>query len=199
MILHFDSIRSAGRAPFAGRKWLLALVLLIVQSATIVVAATSSKQTSLVPDGTLTNLTLRGYNYTSRYIDGFSADGQGGGNLYVSGPSSGGGSSVCCVNYVKGATAPQVIIRWQSGGCTYRVPGLADGMTHFTHGFYREVKVRVSDRIPDSPVYFEVHFYPDGQVEAAITDRISSPRLVLSKDRVDRSDFPRCPHDQEPT
>jgi hypothetical protein len=43
-------------------------------------------------------LVIIGYNYTSRYIDQFSVDGAGGGNLYVSGPSSGGGGIVCCAS-----------------------------------------------------------------------------------------------------
>lgn len=198
MTFRFDSIRSRSCVRFFRWKWLPALALLIFGSVMTVVATTASKETSPVRDGTLLNLTLSGYNYTSRYIDGFSVDGHGGGNLYVSGQDSGGGSSACCVNYVKGARARQVIVRWQSGGCMFPVPGLADGLTHLAHGFYREVKVQVDPRIPDRPAYFEVHFYPDGHVEAAITDQMSPPRLVLDEERVDRSSFPRCPNDQEP-
>lgn len=152
-----------------------------------------------LPSGTRFNLAIVGYNYTSRYIDDFSVDGQGGGNLYVSGPTSGGGASVCCVSYLQGAAVGEVTVRWQSGGCMFRVPGgLADGRTHLAHSSYRELKVRVDPRIPDHPENFEVHFYPDGHVEAAISASESSPRLVFSKNRADRSDFPRCPGDKEP-
>lgn len=162
--------------------------------------ASSSKDTTVpTPDGMRLNLTLKGYNYTSRYIDGFSVNGQGGGNLYVSGPTSGGGGRVCCVSYVYGAAAPEVTVRWQSGACMYRdSDGSAEGNGSMVHGFYREMKVKVSKAIPPTPSLFEVHFYPDGHVEAAITERASSPRLVYSKDRADRSDFPRCPGDKKP-
>jgi hypothetical protein len=44
-------------------------------------------------------LAIVGYNYTERYIDSFHVNGQGGGNLYVSGPTAGGGSSACCVSW----------------------------------------------------------------------------------------------------
>lgn len=152
-----------------------------------------------VPPGTRLSLALVGYNYTSRYIDTFSANGQGGGNLYVSSPTSGGGGTVCCVPYVQGRPAGEVTVRWQSGGCMFRVPGgLADGSTHLVHEFFREIKVKVDPRIPSRPKNFEVHFYPDGHVEAAITGEYSSPRLVYSKSREDISDFPRCPDEKEP-
>jgi hypothetical protein len=179
---------------------ILSLVLLLLLIPDDVMASSTAKRSSAVPDGERVNLTITGFNYTSRYIDEFSVNGQGGGNLYVSGPTSGGGGSVCCVSYVKGAAAPRIIVRWQSGGCMYRAPGvMADGSTHLAHGFFRELKLNVDARVPDKPAYLEVHFYPDGHVESAITESISSPRLVYSKERADRSDFPRCPHDQEPS
>jgi hypothetical protein len=187
--------------PFtSGKLWLgFLMALLLVVGAVVSRASTVADATTAIPPGTRLNLTLIGYNYTNRYIDGFSANGQGGGNLYVSGPTSGGGSSVCCVRYVQGTAARDVIVRWQSGGCMFRASGVfTDGSTQLAHGFYRELKVKVDPRIPKSPEYFEVHFYPDGHVEAAITDSPSSPRLVYSKDRADRSDFPRCPNDKEP-
>jgi hypothetical protein len=61
-----------------------------------------------------------------------------------------------------------------------------------------ELKLNVDASVPEKPAYLEVHFYPDGHVESAITENISTPRLVYSKERADRSDFPMCPHDQEP-
>lgn len=137
---------------------------------------------------------------TSRYIDTFSANGQGGGNLFVSSPTSGGAGTVCCVTYVQGRPAVAVTVRRESGGCMFRVAGgLADGSTHLAHDFFREIKVEVEPRIPSRPQNFEVHFYPDGHAEAAITGEYSSRRLVFSKSREDRSDFPRCPNEKEPT
>lgn len=187
-----------GATPKLGWRGYLLGALLAV-SCSISWPSTSKDKTVPIPDGTRLNLTLKGYNYTSRYIDGFSVNGQGGGNLYVSGPTSGGGGRVCCVSYVYGAAAPEVTVRWQSGGCMYRdTGGSADGNGSMVHGFYREMKVRVHSQIPSRPALFEVHFYPDGHVEAAITERASSPRLVYSEERADRSDFPRCPNDKEP-
>jgi hypothetical protein len=177
----------------------LMFVLLLFQSSGSVITSAVASQSSAIQDSKRLSLTLTGFNYTSRYIDEFNVNGQNGGNLYVSGPSSGGGGSVCCVSYVKGAAAPSIVVRWQSGGCMYRAPGvLADGSTHLAHSFYRELKIKVDAIIPDNPAYLEVHFYPDGHVESAITDNKSPPRLVYSKERADRSDFPRCPHEQEP-
>lgn len=175
------------------------ILLLFIFGTSVLHAAKSAEPSNPVPSGKRLNLTLKGYNYTSRYIDEFSVNGQGGGNLYVSGPTSGGGSSVCCVSYVQGGIAHEVTVRWQSGGCMFRAGGvLADGSTHVAHSFYSELNVRVDPYIPDRPKNFEVHFFPDGHVEGAITDRTSPPRLVYSKERADRSDFPRCPGDKEP-
>jgi hypothetical protein len=178
------------------RGW---VVLLFLASTSIPRASMALDEPRVLPPGTRFSLALLGYNYTSRYIDTFSVNGQGGGNLYVSSPTSGGGGTVCCVSYVQGRPAGEVTVRWQSGGCMLRVPGgLADGSTHLAHSFFREIKVKVDPLIPSRPRNFEVHFYPDGHVEAAITDGRSSPRLVYSKSREDRSDFPRCPDEKEP-
>lgn len=176
-----------------------ALVLLLAAGASIPHSSVALNTPHVIPPGTRVSLALVGYNYTSRYIDTFSVDGQGGGNLYVSSPTSGGGGTVCCISYEKGRPAGEVTVRWQSGGCMFRAPGpMADGRTHLAHSFFREIRVKVDPRIPAHPEEFEVHFYPDGHVEAAITDGSSSPRLVYSKLREDKSEFPRCPDEKEP-
>jgi hypothetical protein len=114
---------------------IFSFVLLLLLIPDYVMASSTAKGLQAVRDGERVNLTITGFNYTSRYIDEFSVNGQGGGNLYVSGPTSGGGGSICCVSYVKGAAAPRIIVRWQSGGCMYRAPGvMADGSTHLAHG-----------------------------------------------------------------
>jgi hypothetical protein len=41
------------------------------------------------------SLEINGFNYTDLYIDSFEVNGQGGGNLFVSSPTSGGGGGVC--------------------------------------------------------------------------------------------------------
>lgn len=147
----------------------------------------------------IVSLSLTGYNYTNRYIDDFSFDGLGGGNLFVSGPNGGGGGSVCCVRYVVGADAWTADIRWQVDACTYGERTFSDGTKHHDiHRIYKEAKVKIDPRIPANPKYLEVHFYPDGHVEAAMTQESSAPRLALSKDREDKSQFKQCPNDREP-
>jgi hypothetical protein len=179
------------------RGWVMLFLLACVS---IPLTSNAFGQAHVPPPGTRFSLSLVGYNYTSRYIDTFSVNGQGGGNLYVSGPTSGGGGSICCISYVQGRPAGEVTVRWQSSGCMFRVPGqLSDGRTHTSHNFFSEIRVKVDPRIPARPQNFEVHFYPDGHIEAAITDTYSSPRLVYSESREDRSDFPRCPNETEPT
>ena len=145
------------------------------------------------------SLTLTGYNYTNRYIDNFSVDGVGGGNLFVSDESSGGGGSVCCVPYTLGARARKVTVNWNIGACTYNEYVDIDGIKqHQIHPFFKETNVQVDPNIPPDPKYFEVHFFPDGHIEAAITEHESPVRLRLKKDRQDRSPYPRCPDDKKP-
>ena len=151
------------------------------------------------PMGTRIELTLEGYNYTNRYIDEFSVDGNGGGNLFVSGENSGGGGSVCCVSLISGAHARKVKVRWQTDACTYDEQTYSNGEKNSnTYRIFKEVEVQVDPHIPDYPAYFEVHFYPDGHVEAAITEHASPPRLKLSKSREDRSPYRQCPNDKKP-
>jgi hypothetical protein len=150
------------------------------------------------PMGTRIELALTGYNYTNRYIDQFDVDGQGGGNIYVSGPGTAGSGSACCVSYRSGAKARKVKIRWQTDACTYNERTSGGEKFSDTYSYFKEIEVQVDPSIPDFPRYFEVHIYPDGHVEAAITEHESRARLVLSKEREDNSDFPRCPNDKKP-
>jgi len=48
-------------------------------------------------------------------------------------------------------------------------------------GPYKTEKVEVTGSIPPYPVYLEIHFYPDGHIEAAVSGRDgpSPPRLKL--------------------
>ena len=149
--------------------------------------------------GTLVPLTLIGYNYTNRYIDQFSVDGEGGGNLAVSGPHGGEGGSACCVNYVMGADAWKAIIRWQSDACIFNEGVFSNGVKHHEiHSFFREVEVQIDPHVPDHPRYLEIHIYPDGHAEAAITEHSSPTRLQLKKEREDKSVFKRCPNNVRP-
>lgn len=145
------------------------------------------------------SLALVGYNYTNRHIDSFTVDGQGGGNLYVSSPTSGGGGTTCCVEYWPGTKVNTVTIRWQSGACYYHASSSnSPDIFDIYYEFYNEREVTVDDGIPANAKNMEVHFFPDGSIKAAVTASMSRPRLLLRKDREDRSKYPRCPNDKKP-
>lgn len=182
----------------------IAFTLLSVMMATAVTGCDAREASSGKPTASEfaasrepVGLTIYGYNYTNRYIDQFYVNGNGGGNLFVSGPGGGGGGSVCCFSYTPGTPAPKTVtVKWQHGACKYKET--KDSTYAYTHPFFKTIEVPVNPKIPANPGYFEVHFYPDGHVEAAITEHSSPPRLILSEDREDRSDYPRCPNDQKP-
>jgi hypothetical protein len=125
------------------------------------------------------SLALSGYNYTDRYIDTYEVNGQGGGNLGLSSPASTGGS-VCCVSWLEGSKLPQTVeIKWAASYCMKRDVSSA-GETFTT----REPILHIADvefvgPVPANPAYFEVHFFPDGHIELAITEKPSPPRLSL--------------------
>jgi hypothetical protein len=150
----------------------------------------------IVPSNEPVGLTLSGYNYTNRYIDQFYVNGIGGGNLHVSTATSG-GTNVCCFSYTPGTPAPKTVtVKWQHGACKYKET--KESTYAYTHPFFKTVEVPVAPNVPAKPDYFEVHFYPDGHVEAAITEQQSGGRLHLDVAREDRSDYPRCPNDEKP-
>jgi Protein of unknown function (DUF3304) len=111
-------------------------------------------------------LTLYGYNYTDTEIGSFEVNGQGGGNLEVSVPTAGGGKSTCCVVVSAPLRTPApVTIKWSRDGSTWC-----------------EQSVQITSPLPARPEYFEVHFYRDGHIEVAITERASPPRLQLERE-----------------
>ena len=117
----------------------------------------------------------------------------------MSGPGGGGGGITCCVSFITGPGEWNVKIRWQIGACTFISYVDSKGVDQLEiHSFFKEIKVPVKKPFPDNPKYFETHFYPDGHVETAITEEISDPRLILSKERDLRTPYPRCPNDKKP-
>jgi hypothetical protein len=145
------------------------------------------------------SLGIVGYNYTNRTINTFTVDGAGGGNLYVSSPTSGGGGTTCCVPYVPGIESKKLTVKWQYGGCYYHTKS-SDSDETFEHifPFFKEVVVDVEKPLPTRANYVEIHFYPDGQVKAYMTENASSPLLKLPEERQDRSRLPICPNDKKP-
>ena len=130
-------------------------------------------------------LLIQGYNYTDDYIDSFTVNGQGGGNLFVSGPLSGGGGSVCCVSYTPGSTLPiKLKVRWVGAYCMERIQNpYPYGQPYFDkrRSLWKEADALADDVSQGKPRAMEVHIYPGGYVEAAITQGDSPPRLKLPR------------------
>jgi hypothetical protein len=114
------------------------------------------------------SLEINGFNYTDLYIDSFEVNGQGGGNLFVSSPTSGGGGGVCCVSFSPGTKLPvQLRIKWTRD-----------------RKRWCEKDALLTGPVPANPRYLGVHFFPDGHIEAEITENDPEPRLRL--ERVER-------------
>ncbi|NVD71789.1 DUF3304 domain-containing protein [Duganella sp. BJB1802] len=152
-----------------------------------------------MPNGAPISLSLSGYNYTNQSIDSFSVNGQGGGNIFVSTPTSGGGGTACCVTYFPNGVLKKVTVRWQSGGCYFhRFLTKSNEVFDTFYPYYKEADVSISEDVAKDPKRMEVHFYPDGTVQVHITDEASEPRLSLPPSREDLRKLPRCSHDKKP-
>jgi hypothetical protein len=111
------------------------------------------------------NLTIYGYNYTNTEIGSFEVNGQGGGNVEVSVPDAGGGKSVCCVTvYTPSVQPKKVTIKWTRDLDTWC-----------------EQEIVLAPFAISIAKYFEVHFYPDGSIELAVTGESSDSRLKLDR------------------
>ncbi|MDO9238159.1 MAG: DUF3304 domain-containing protein [Aquabacterium sp.] len=165
----------------------------------------SAASKPVIKYGEPASLLIQGYNYTDDYIDSFTVNGQGGGNIFVSGPSSGGGGSVCCVSYRPGTPLPiNLKVRWVGGCCIQRI------MSPYPYGkpyydnrrsLWREADALAVDLSNGKPKALEVHIFPDGHVEAAITEGDSGPRLILLRTaKYERPgvthNYPKCTDDQ---
>ena len=161
---------------------------------------TSSKVTRLDVDAK--SLLIQGYNYTDDYINSFTVDGQGGGNLYVSGPTSGGGKSVCCASFSQGMPLPiKLKVRWTGAYCMEYETNMFGRTSAYRKGLWRESEALAVDLSQGKPRALEVHIFPDGHVEAAITQGYSRPRLVLPDDHRGlrpgvHHTYPDCTDDQ---
>jgi hypothetical protein len=141
-----------------------------------------------------------GFNYTDRVIDSFSVNDQGGGNVFLSSRTSGGGKSTCCIR-LPGVThgTSKIRVRWQVDGCIYLTKSRISG-EKFKNIFpyYKQADIELSPSRGFTPQHLEVHFYPDGKVRAELTAELSLPRLSLEGKRPDQSRFPRCRDDKKP-
>ncbi|WP_082493843.1 DUF3304 domain-containing protein [Massilia sp. Leaf139] len=141
-----------------------------------------------------------GFNYTDQIIDSFSINGQGGGNIFLSNRTSGGGKSACCL-VLSGAKKEslRIHVRWQSGGCLYITKSRISGEVFKNiFAYYKEAYVDVLHPKNHSPEHLEVHFYPDGSVRAELTNELSLPRIALNGKRNQKTNLPRCRDDKKP-
>lgn len=180
-------------------KWMIGLLgaalLTGLQACAQTPKSMASKSASL---GEPVGLLIQGYNYTDDYINSFTVNGQGGGNLFVSSPSSGGSGSVCCVNYTPGTRLPmKVKVRWVTGYCTYEETSPYGRVNTELRDIWREAVALIDDRSDGRPYAIEIHIYPDHHVEGSVTRGHSRPRLILprteSYDRPGVSKvYPKC-------
>ena len=128
------------------------------------------------------SLGIVGYNYTDLAIEDYSVNGQSAFNLGVSNEDSGGGKTACCFGWAPATKLPKPIkIQW----------------TRDMKRWCRQT-VMLSEPGPPEPTTFEVHFYPDGHIEVAITDNYSAPRLKLAAiGRVRRSTSANANNDEK--
>ena len=152
------------------------------------------------------SLLLQGYNYTDHYIDSFTVNGQGGGNIFESSPTSGGGGSVCCVSWHPGSKLPvKIRVRWVQSYCLYQEKSpytFGERFHEMRRSIWKEQDAWIDEAVIDNPRALEVHFYRDGRIQAAVTHGDSPPRLILQRDGNGNrpgvsQEFPRCPDDQK--
>lgn len=121
-------------------------------------------------------LSITGYNYTNRYIDGFSVDGQGGGNVLISEDDAGGGKTSCCILFRPDTTLPvKVHVEW-----TYGVEGDLRTGKIFRQSETHRADVDLKGPIPKDPTIFVVHFYPGNTVQVEVAADYPKPRLKRS-------------------
>jgi len=139
--------------------WFLGGVLLMSACSQSRSEATSEKPTFT----RRVSLEINGFNYTDLYIAAFLVNGQGGGNIFVSTPTSGGGKSACCVGFWPGAELPATLkIKWTRD-----------------NNRWCEAEAVLKQFVPRNPRHLGVHFFPDGHIEAEITEEDPPLRLKL--------------------
>lgn len=117
-------------------------------------------------------LSILGYNYTGRYISTFSVNQQGGGNLYE---GSAGSRVVCCLSFKPTSKLPFTVeVEWELND---RRDFVKNEWIPAPEEHHRAT-VTVNGPLPRESSNFEVHFMPDGSVQAYVTNSPSSPFLL---------------------
>jgi hypothetical protein len=109
-------------------------------------------------------LGINGFNYTDLLISAFNVSKTGGGNIYVSSPTSGGGGTTCCIRWSSATQLPWPIeIEWM----------------RYSNRVQRWCKktVMFNGPVPANPTAIAVHFMPDGDIQIEITE--GYPKLKL--------------------
>ena len=118
-------------------------------------------------------LGITGYNYTGRYIDGFSVNGQGGGNVLISEGESGGGGTACCIVWRPGTALPVTMrVEWTYG----EDQDLRTGQIYKPRETH-QAEVELKGPAPVHPSVFAVHFYPDNTVQVEVAEDYPEPRI----------------------
>jgi Protein of unknown function (DUF3304) len=168
------------------RHWLafsVAAVLTLIGCGQLAAQDKSTEQQAVVqPLGKPVSLAINGFNYTDLYIASFEVAHQGGGNLYVSTSTSGGGGTVCCVTWRPGTKLPKSInVRWSRD-----------------RKRWCEKTVMLSGPVPPNPTAIGVHFMPDGDIQLELTEGEADPKLRLkSFDSGHRKETGNVIHDEE--
>ena len=127
------------------------------------------------------DLSIHGYNYTDRIIGSFEVNGAGGGNLALSTATAGGGKTVCCFGWTEGTPLPRKLtIKWTARYCLRRYTSYGEAGVAI-EDIWHEADIELKGPVPSDPRQLEIHFYPDGRIEAAITRERSVPRLQLTE------------------
>lgn len=115
-------------------------------------------------------LAINGFNYTDRVIELFSINNQGGGNIAVSSPTSGGGKTTCCLTWYPGSQLSR--------------PAAIEWMRYKNDKeFWCKKTVMLEAPFPEKPTDVSVHFMPDGDIKVEFTE--GQPNLKLSLNRFD--------------
>lgn len=187
--------------PFLTRKILLVIVAMAAMIA-VSMWLSSGASAGLTKHASQddVSLDLVAYNYTSQHILDYQVNGESGGIVRISSPTSGGSGSVCCVSLPLGKYETILVeVRWQVGGCVYIEKNPINGNSvKNVHYYYKQAELTMPNPHMAEPKHLETHFYPDGSVQVMITDEMSLPRLSLREDRLRNIEFPRCQNDEKP-
>jgi Protein of unknown function (DUF3304) len=145
-------------------------------------APTAETQVAAQPLGKPVGLAINGFNYTDTYIPTFEVNDQGGGNIFVSTPTSGGGGTVCCVTWRPGTRLPKPIkVMWSRDRKRW---------CHKT--------VMLTGPVPANPTAIGVHFMPNGDIQVELTEGEADPKLRLASfDHGRRKETGNAIHDEE--